>query len=197
MLLLVDNYDSFTFNLYQMIGALYPRIEVVRNDRITLDEVEAAGVDDLDELLGDDDNDDLDALMAAKPPKKGTESPGKAKKKRSLFDDDDDSAPAAGSVDVDARRGRRKCRQCSARDDAESARSPWQKASFRGTLHRSCRGGVRIPDGGCTASRENRNQTPPTAAFGAKETRGQLVFLQQIIRKIMFFSSLSLGIGFA
>ena len=43
MLLLVDNYDSFTFNLYQMIGALYPRIEVVRNDRITLDEVEAAG----------------------------------------------------------------------------------------------------------------------------------------------------------
>ena len=45
MLLLVDNYDSFTFNLYQMIGALYPRIEVVRNDRITLDEVEAAGFD--------------------------------------------------------------------------------------------------------------------------------------------------------
>lgn len=43
MLLIVDNYDSFTFNLYQMLGALHPRIEVVRNDRITVDEVAAAG----------------------------------------------------------------------------------------------------------------------------------------------------------
>jgi anthranilate synthase component 2 len=45
MLLLIDNYDSFTFNLYQMIGAIHSRIEVVRNDRITVDEVEAAGFD--------------------------------------------------------------------------------------------------------------------------------------------------------
>jgi len=42
MLLIIDNYDSFTFNLYQMIGALRPRIEVVRNDRITVEEIEAA-----------------------------------------------------------------------------------------------------------------------------------------------------------
>ena len=43
MLLIIDNYDSFTFNLYQMLGALHPRIEVVRNDRISVEEVAAAG----------------------------------------------------------------------------------------------------------------------------------------------------------
>jgi anthranilate synthase/aminodeoxychorismate synthase-like glutamine amidotransferase len=42
MLLIIDNYDSFTFNLYQMLGTLHPRIEVVRNDRISVDEIESA-----------------------------------------------------------------------------------------------------------------------------------------------------------
>lgn len=41
MILLIDNYDSFTYNLYQQIGALCPDIAVVRNDEITLDEIEA------------------------------------------------------------------------------------------------------------------------------------------------------------
>ncbi|MBQ8825372.1 MAG: bifunctional anthranilate synthase component II/anthranilate phosphoribosyltransferase [Ruminococcus sp.] len=40
MILLIDNYDSFTYNLYQYIGALYSDIEVVRNDEITLNEIE-------------------------------------------------------------------------------------------------------------------------------------------------------------
>lgn len=40
MILLIDNYDSFTYNLYQYIGTLYSDIEVVRNDEITLDEIE-------------------------------------------------------------------------------------------------------------------------------------------------------------
>lgn len=40
MILLIDNYDSFTYNLYQYIGTLYSNIEVVRNDEITLDEIE-------------------------------------------------------------------------------------------------------------------------------------------------------------
>lgn len=42
-ILIVDNYDSFTFNLYQMLGALHPRVEVVRNDRTTAAEVRGAG----------------------------------------------------------------------------------------------------------------------------------------------------------
>ena len=39
MILLIDNYDSFTYNLYQEIGRLYPDITVVRNDAITLEEI--------------------------------------------------------------------------------------------------------------------------------------------------------------
>lgn len=39
MLLLIDNYDSFSYNLYQMCGAIEPDIRVFRNDRITLDEI--------------------------------------------------------------------------------------------------------------------------------------------------------------
>lgn len=40
MILLIDNYDSFTYNVYQYIGELYPHIEVVRNDQITIEEIE-------------------------------------------------------------------------------------------------------------------------------------------------------------
>ena len=39
MLLLIDNYDSFSYNLYQMCGAIEPDIRVFRNDRITPDEI--------------------------------------------------------------------------------------------------------------------------------------------------------------
>lgn len=39
MILIIDNYDSFTYNLYQYIGELYNKIEVVRNDEITLDRI--------------------------------------------------------------------------------------------------------------------------------------------------------------
>ena len=39
MILLIDNYDSFTYNLYQYIGTLEPDIKAVRNDKITLDEI--------------------------------------------------------------------------------------------------------------------------------------------------------------
>src|SRR5260370_17618990 len=41
MLLLIDNYDSFTYNLYQYLGELGAEIIVRRNDQITLDEIEA------------------------------------------------------------------------------------------------------------------------------------------------------------
>src|SRR6266699_6446032 len=41
MLLLIDNYDSFTYNLYQYMAELGAAIEVRRNDQISLDEIEA------------------------------------------------------------------------------------------------------------------------------------------------------------
>ena len=41
MILLIDNYDSFTYNLYQYIGELYRDIQVVRNDEITIEQIEA------------------------------------------------------------------------------------------------------------------------------------------------------------
>ena len=41
MILLIDNYDSFTFNLYQQIGALGEQVTVVRNDKLTVEDVMA------------------------------------------------------------------------------------------------------------------------------------------------------------
>ena len=40
MMLLIDNYDSFSYNLYQLIGSVNPDIQVVRNDEISLGEIE-------------------------------------------------------------------------------------------------------------------------------------------------------------
>ena len=39
MILLIDNYDSFSYNLYQMIGEIEPDVKVVRNDEISVDEI--------------------------------------------------------------------------------------------------------------------------------------------------------------
>ena len=41
MLLMIDNYDSFTFNIVQYFGQLGQDVRVFRNDRITLDEIES------------------------------------------------------------------------------------------------------------------------------------------------------------
>ena len=41
MILLIDNYDSFSYNLYQLIGSLDEDIRVVRNDTMTVDEIDA------------------------------------------------------------------------------------------------------------------------------------------------------------
>lgn len=43
MIVLVDNYDSFSYNLYQLVGALDPDIRVVRNDALTTAEIAALG----------------------------------------------------------------------------------------------------------------------------------------------------------
>lgn len=41
MLLMIDNYDSFTYNIVQYLGELKADVKVVRNDEITLDEIRA------------------------------------------------------------------------------------------------------------------------------------------------------------
>ncbi len=41
MIVLIDNYDSFSYNLYQLIGVFQPDITVIRNDVCTLEEIEA------------------------------------------------------------------------------------------------------------------------------------------------------------
>jgi anthranilate synthase component 2 len=41
MLLMIDNYDSFTYNLVQYLGELGADVRVVRNDQLTVDEIEA------------------------------------------------------------------------------------------------------------------------------------------------------------
>lgn len=45
MILLIDNYDSFSYNLYQLIGEIEPDIKVIRNDEMTVDEIRALAPD--------------------------------------------------------------------------------------------------------------------------------------------------------
>jgi anthranilate synthase/aminodeoxychorismate synthase-like glutamine amidotransferase len=47
MLLLLDNYDSFTYNLYQYLSELGAEIEVRRNDQVTLHEIEVMQPDSI------------------------------------------------------------------------------------------------------------------------------------------------------
>ena len=41
MIVLIDNYDSFSYNVYQLIGSVEPDIKVIRNDEYTVKEIEA------------------------------------------------------------------------------------------------------------------------------------------------------------
>ena len=43
MLLLLDNYDSFTYNVYQFLSSLGASMEVIRNDQITVEEIAHRG----------------------------------------------------------------------------------------------------------------------------------------------------------
>jgi anthranilate synthase/aminodeoxychorismate synthase-like glutamine amidotransferase len=47
MIAVIDNYDSFTYNLVQYLGELGAEIQVFRNDAVTVDELEALGADRL------------------------------------------------------------------------------------------------------------------------------------------------------
>lgn len=39
MVIMIDNYDSFTYNIYQILATLTPNVEVVRNDQLTLEQL--------------------------------------------------------------------------------------------------------------------------------------------------------------
>lgn len=39
MILLIDNYDSFSYNLYQLIGEIDPHIKVIRNDEMSVEQI--------------------------------------------------------------------------------------------------------------------------------------------------------------
>ena len=41
MILLIDNYDSFSYNLYQLVGSIDPDIKVIRNDEMTVEQIKA------------------------------------------------------------------------------------------------------------------------------------------------------------
>ena len=45
MLLMIDNYDSFTYNLVQYLGELGEDVKVVRNDELTVEEIEKLGAE--------------------------------------------------------------------------------------------------------------------------------------------------------
>ena len=45
MVLLIDNYDSFSYNLYQYVGELEPNIRVIRNDELTVEEIRGLNPD--------------------------------------------------------------------------------------------------------------------------------------------------------
>lgn len=45
MILLIDNYDSFSYNLFQLVGEISPDIKVIRNDEMTLEEIEKLSPD--------------------------------------------------------------------------------------------------------------------------------------------------------
>lgn len=43
MILLIDNYDSFSYNLYQLVGSFEPDLKVIRNDEYTVEEIGKLG----------------------------------------------------------------------------------------------------------------------------------------------------------
>ena len=45
MILLIDNYDSFAYNLYHLVGEIEPDIKVIRNDDMTVDEIKELSPD--------------------------------------------------------------------------------------------------------------------------------------------------------
>ncbi|MGD9677370.1 MAG: aminodeoxychorismate/anthranilate synthase component II [Vulcanibacillus sp.] len=47
MIVIIDNYDSFTYNLFQYVGEINPDVQVYRNDKITISELKAMDISHL------------------------------------------------------------------------------------------------------------------------------------------------------
>ena len=47
MVLIIDNYDSFTYNIYQYVGHFNPDVKVVENDKISISEIKQMSVDSI------------------------------------------------------------------------------------------------------------------------------------------------------
>ena len=62
MILILDNYDSFTYNLVHLIGRHTEALEVVRNDAITVDDVVAMHWNYICQPITDSERDQLDRL---------------------------------------------------------------------------------------------------------------------------------------
>lgn len=45
MIVIIDNYDSFTYNLYQYVGEINPDVQVFRNDAVTLEQLKQMDID--------------------------------------------------------------------------------------------------------------------------------------------------------
>ena len=52
MVLVIDNYDSFTYNLVQYLGEMQVEMQVHRNDRITVEQIRALGARAHPDLAG-------------------------------------------------------------------------------------------------------------------------------------------------
>ena len=44
MILIIDNYDSFTYNLVQYVGTINENLKVIKNDALTLDAIKAMNI---------------------------------------------------------------------------------------------------------------------------------------------------------
>ena len=45
MILIIDNYDSFTYNVYQYVGQFNPKVEVIKNDEISISQIKEKSID--------------------------------------------------------------------------------------------------------------------------------------------------------
>ena len=96
MILLIDNYDSFSYNLYQLIGELEPDIKVIRNDEMTVEEIRALDPDRIILSPGPGRPENAGVIIeVAKQLMHGKQSEAAFDKSSPIFADCPDRAPVA------------------------------------------------------------------------------------------------------